>query len=47
MWVQFLSWDDPLKEGMDIHSGIDTWRISWMEELGGLWSMELQRVVHD
>ena len=22
MWVQFLSWDDPLEEGMSTHSSI-------------------------
>ena len=47
MWVQFLSWDYPLEEGMDIHSGIDTWRIPWMEELGRLWSIGSQRAGND
>ena len=26
-WVQFLGWEDPLEEGMAIHSSILTWRI--------------------
>ena len=35
----FNSWEDPLEEGMAIHSSILARRISWMEELGGLQSM--------
>ena len=38
MWVQPLSEEDPLEEGMAIHSNILAWRISWTEELGGLQS---------
>ena len=26
-WVQFLGWEDPLEEGMTIHSSILAWRI--------------------
>ena len=26
-WVQSLSWDDPLEEGMASHSSILAWRI--------------------
>ena len=26
-WVRSLGWEDPLKEGMAIHSSILTWRI--------------------
>ena len=26
-WVQSLSWEDPLEEGMATHSGILAWRI--------------------
>ena len=26
-WVQSLSWEDPLEEGMDTHSSILAWRI--------------------
>ena len=36
MWVQSLGWEDPLEEGMAIHSGVLAWRIPWTEELGGL-----------
>ena len=25
-WVQFLGWEDPLEEGMAIHSSILAWR---------------------
>ena len=25
-WVQFLSWEDPLEEGMAAHSSILAWR---------------------
>ena len=34
-WVQSLSWEDPLEEGMATHSSILTWRIPWTEELVG------------
>ena len=33
--VQSLVWEDPLEEGMAIHSSILTWRIPWAEELAG------------
>ena len=26
-WVQSLSWEDPLEEGMEIHSSVLAWRI--------------------
>ena len=32
--VQFLGWEDPLKEGMATHSSILAWRISWPD---GAW----------
>ena len=32
---------------MVTHSGILAWKISWTEEPGRLWSMELQRIRHD
>ena len=35
IWVQSLSWDDPLEKGMATHSSILAWRISWTEEPGG------------
>ena len=36
MGVRSLNWEDPLEEGMAIHSSIVAWRIPWTEELGGL-----------
>ena len=33
--VQSLSGEDPLEEGMAIHSSILAWRIPWTEKLGG------------
>ena len=38
MWVQSVSQEDALEEGMATHSSILTWRIPWTEELGGLYS---------
>ena len=34
MLVQFLGQEDPLEEGMAVHSSILAWRISWTEEPG-------------
>ena len=34
--VQSLSREDPLQEGVAIHSSILAWRIPWTEEPGGL-----------
>ena len=42
-WVQSLSWKDSMEEEMTIHSSI----LAWMEEPGGLQSMESQRVRQD
>ena len=39
--------EDPLEKGMATHSSILAWRVPWTEELGGLWSMGLQRIGHD
>ena len=39
MWgtqVRSLGWEDPLEEGMAVHSSILVWRIPWTEEPGGL-----------
>ena len=44
MWVQSLSQEDPLEEGMATHPSILAWRIPWTEEPGGLQSMGSQRV---
>jgi len=35
MWVQSLSWEDPLEEEMAIHCSILAWKIPWTEEPGG------------
>ena len=46
-WVQSLGWEDPMEKEMANHSSILAWKISWMEELGGLQSMGSQRVRHN
>ena len=45
--VQSLDQEDPLEEGMTIHSSILAWRIPGMGEPGGLPSMGSHRVGHD
>ena len=42
MRVQSLGQEDPLEEGTAIHSSILAWKISWIEEPGGLQSMVSQ-----
>ena len=40
MWetgVRFPCWEDPLEKEMATHSSIVAYRISWIEEPGGLW----------
>ena len=44
--IQSLGREDPLENGMTIHSSILAWRIPWTEEPGGLQSMGLQRFGH-
>ena len=47
MWetcVRSLGWEDPLEEGIATHSSILPGESPWTEELGGLQSMESQRV---
>ena len=39
--------EDTLEEGMATGSSILAWRIPWIEEPGGLQSMEWQRVGHN
>ena len=46
-WVWSLGWEDPLEKEMATYSSTLAWRISWMEEPGGLKSMGLQRVRPD
>ena len=42
-WVQSLDWEDPLEQGMAVHSSILAWKIPWTEELGGLQSRGSQK----
>ena len=41
-WIQSLSQEDPLEEGMATHSSILAWRSPWTEEPGGLQSIGSQ-----
>ena len=45
--VWSLGWEDPLEKAMGTCSSILAWRTLWIEEPGGLQSMESQRVRHD
>ena len=45
--VRSLGQEDPLEKEMATHSSILAWKIPWMEEPGGLQSMESQRVGHN
>ena len=47
MHVRSPGQENPLEEGMAIHPSIPDWRIPWIEESGGLWSIGSQRVIHD
>ena len=46
-WVQSLCWEDSLEEGLTTYSSILAWRIPWIEETGGLQSVESQRAGHN
>ena len=46
-WVQPLGLEDPLKEGIAVHSSVLAWRISWTEEPAGLQSVGTQKVRHN
>ena len=46
-WLQSLGWEDPLEEGMAMHSSILAWRIPWTEESGWLQPTGSQRVRQD
>ena len=46
-WVGSLGREDPLEKEMATLSSTLAWKIPWMEELGGLQSMGLQRVGHN
>ena len=43
MRVRSLGQEDPLEEGMAIHSNVLAWEIPCTEEAGGLQSMGLQK----
>ena len=45
--VRSLGWEEPIEEGMGIHSSLLAWRTPWTEEPGGLQSTGSQRVGHD
>ena len=47
IWVRSPGLEDPLEEGMAIHSSILAWRIPWTEGPGRLQSIGWQRVRHD
>ena len=44
-WVRKIP--DPLQKGVVAYSSVLAWRIPWIEETGGLWSLGLQRVGHN
>ena len=46
MQVQSLGQEHALEQEMATHSSILPWKIPWTEELGGLQSIESQRVGH-
>ena len=46
-WVPSLGREDSLEEEMATHSSILAWKVPWIEEPGGLQSMESQRVSYD
>ena len=45
--IQSLGKEDPLEEEMTTHYSILAQKIPWMEEPGGLCSIDIQRVGHD
>ena len=46
-WVQSLGWEDPLKKGMETHSSILAWKITWTEEADELQFIASQRIRHE
>ena len=46
-WVWSLGEEDPLEKEMATHSSTLAWKTPWMEEPGGLQSIESQRVGND
>ena len=47
IWVQSLSWEDPLQKEMANHYSNLAWEIPWIEKPGRLQSRALQSVRHD
>ena len=47
MWAGSLGQEDLLDKEMAIQSSIFAWEIPWTGELGGLQSIEPQRVSHN
>ena len=45
--VRSLDGEEPLEEGMAIHSSILAWKIPWVEEPGRLQSTGSQRIRQD
>ena len=45
--IQSLGWEDPLEEGMAIHSSTLVQRIPWTEETGRLQPIGSHRVGHN
>ena len=46
-WIRSLGQEDLLEKAMATHSSTLAWQIPWMEEPGGMQSMESSRVRHD
>ena len=40
--IRDMGWEDPLEKGMETHSSILAWRISWTEKLGRLQPIALR-----
>ena len=47
MRVRSLGWEDSLEKGMEPHSSVLAWKITWTEEPGRLQFMGSQRVGDD
>ena len=45
--VQSLGQEDPLEKGMETHSSILAWKITWTEEADELQFIASQRIRHD
>ena len=48
-WIRSLDWEDPLEEGMAIHSSILAWRISmergaWRATVHGITESQIQLI---